>query len=88
MSMIKEGAEAAYRHIWEAEPTSKVQAELDSWTAHFAKHEGHYSFHKRTTHPDELTDGERVMILKDILRERVGQSAHRRDAYRGPAEPA
>lgn len=71
MNMIKAGSEAAYRNIWEAEPTSKVERELKSWQAHFARNEGHYSFHGSTAHPDELADGERVMVLKDILRSRA-----------------
>lgn len=71
MNMIKAGSEAAYRAKWETKTDKQIESERKSWRAHFKKHEGHYFFHGATANPSELTDGERVMILNDILRERA-----------------
>lgn len=70
MTTPKADAQTTYRALWESKPTKQIERELKSWQSHFAKHEGHYSFHGATAHPGEMTDGERVMVLKDILRER------------------
>lgn len=63
-----------YRAHWANKTTKQIQKELASWRAHMDKHEAHYKFHGRTAPPDEMTDGDCVRELRDVLRER-GESA-------------
>ena len=70
-SMARAGAEAAHRSHWEKKTTRQIEKEIESWQKHFRKHDGAYHWHGASlTAPGELSDGDRVRILKDILRER------------------
>jgi uncharacterized Zn ribbon protein len=62
--------EADYRRLWEGKTTKQIEKELKSWQRHFAKHEAAYKWHRNMTATGELSDGDRVRILKDILRGR------------------
>lgn len=67
MNMARAGAEAAFRICWEKRAPAQVEREIESMRRHMQKHAGHYAFHGRTAHPDELTDGDRLRILREIL---------------------
>lgn len=59
-----------YKALWSAKTTKQIEKELQSWQRHFAKHERAYSWHDQLTAPGQMSDGDRVNVLKDILRER------------------
>ena len=63
--MTKDEQEEKYRKIWNAKTSRQVQREINDWHKHMNKHNAGYNWH--LTNPDSLSDGDRVMILKEIL---------------------
>lgn len=62
--MSKQDRIEAYRKQWEAKTKRQVEKELDSYQRYLAKHRD--TFFQQSA-PDELTDGDRVFILKEVL---------------------
>lgn len=62
--MSKQDRIDAYRKQWEAKTKRQVEKELESYQRYLAKHRD--TFFKQSA-PDELTDGDRVFILKEVL---------------------
>lgn len=62
--MNKQDRIDAYRKQWEAKTKRQVEKELESYQLYLAKHRD--TFFKQSA-PDELTDGDRVFILKEVL---------------------
>ena len=63
--------EENYRSFWSKKTTSEIKKEIKSWRKYFNKHGESYSFHGGDmTPPNTLADGDKVMILKEILTER------------------
>ena len=60
-----------YRSFWESKTTSQIKKEIQSWQKYFNKHRQAYSFHgSDMTTPNTLADGDKIMILKEILKNR------------------
>lgn len=69
MSEFKEKKEVAYRSFWKNKTKKQIQSEIKSFQRFFEKNYRSYEWHgKYQQHPDELADGDRVRILKDIIR--------------------
>lgn len=62
--MSKQDQIDAYRKQWEAKTKRQVEKELESYQRYLAKHRD--TFFKQSA-PGELTDGDRVFILKEVL---------------------
>lgn len=62
--MSKQDRIEAYRKQWEAKTKRQVEKELESYQRYLAKHRD--TFFKQSA-PDEITDGDRVFILKEVL---------------------
>lgn len=62
--MTKQDRIEAYRKQWEAKTKRQVEKELESYQRYLAKHRD--TFFKQSA-PDELTDGDRVRVLKEII---------------------
>ena len=62
--MTKQDRIDTYRKTWEAKTKRQVEKELDSYQRYLAKHcDGHF----QQSAPDEMSDGDRVRILKEVL---------------------
>ncbi len=60
-----------YRSFWEKKTSSQIKQEIKSWQKYFDKHGQAYAFHgSDITPPNTLADGDKVLILKEILKER------------------
>ena len=53
-----------YKTLWESKGTRSVELELKSLRSMLGSHKDTF-FHE--SHPDELSDGDKVMALKDVL---------------------
>lgn len=53
-----------YRRVWENKSRKQVERELASYQRHLDKHKD--TFFQQSA-PGEMTDGDRVMVLKEIL---------------------
>ena len=53
-----------YKILWERNGIKSVERELKSLRAMLGKHKDSF-FHE--CHPDELSDGDKVMALKDVI---------------------
>lgn len=62
--MSKQDRIDAYRKQLEAKTKRQVEKELESYQRYLAKHRD--TFFQQSP-PDELTDGDRVFILKEVL---------------------
>lgn len=63
--------EENYRSFWSKKTTSQIKKEIKSWQRYFDKHGQAYSLHgANMTAPNTLADGSKIMILKEILKER------------------
>ena len=70
-AMKKALLENNYRSFWEKKTSSQIKKEIESWQKYFDKYGQSYSFHGGDmTPPNTLADGDKVLILKEILRER------------------
>lgn len=56
-----------YRGIWSRKTIKQIEKELDSYHKYLARHKD--SFFKECA-PDSLSDGNRIVILRDLLREK------------------
>lgn len=62
--MTKQARIDAYRKQWESKTKRQVEKELDSYHRYLAKHaDGHF----QQSAPDEMSDGDRVRTLKEVL---------------------
>lgn len=60
-----------YRSFWSKKTASQIKKEIKSWQRYFDKHGQAYSFHGGDiTPPNTLADGSKVLILKEILKEK------------------
>jgi len=60
--------ENKYRLYWEKKTASQIKKEIKSWEKYFNKHGQAYAFHGADiTPPNTLADGDKVLILKEIL---------------------
>lgn len=57
-----------YREIWSRKTIKQIEKELDSYRRYLARHKD--CFFKECA-PDSLSDGDRIVILKDLLREKL-----------------
>lgn len=58
----------AYRGQWQAKTKRQVERELESYQRYLAKHRD--TFFKQSP-PEELTDGDRIRILREVLSARA-----------------
>lgn len=66
-------AEARFTAIWENKTCGQLQKEILSWRKYMQKHNAAYNFHGNAmTAPGELSDGDRLCILRRILKEKGG----------------
>ena len=57
-----------YRSYWEKKTSSQIKQEIKSWQIYFNKHGQAYAFHgSDITAPNTLADGDKILILKEIL---------------------
>lgn len=56
-----------YRAAWELKTIKQIEKEIRSYRMYFEKHKDSF-FHE--CHPDSLSDGNRMIILKDLLRDK------------------
>lgn len=64
-------AEEIFKKCWESKTTKQIQKEIESWRKRIDKHGQAYAWHgANMTPPNHLADGDKVMILKEILNER------------------
>jgi len=60
--------EERYREIWEQKTNKQIEKEIKSWHTYMSKHNSAYEWHgKNITPPGELADGDKLLILKEIL---------------------
>lgn len=63
--MTKQQRIEQYRDKWQKKTYRQVEKELDSYHRYLSKHsDGHF----QEAAPDEMSDGDRVMVLKEVLR--------------------
>lgn len=55
-----------FKSMWSVKPISKIKKELDSYQKRFSKHQDTF-FHQGP--PEELSDGDRVIALKELINE-------------------
>lgn len=68
MQDAKELKEKAFRDIWGARTVKQIEGEIKSWQRYMEKNLQSYVWHgKSSTPPDELPDGDKVRILREIL---------------------
>ena len=60
--------EEIFRKCWESKTAKQIQKEIESWRKRIDKHGQAYAWHGAgMTPPNHLADGDKVMILKEIL---------------------
>lgn len=60
--------EVFFREKWSKKSAKIIKKEIDSYQRYFEKNIQSYEWHGRyQQHPDELSDGDRIRILKEIL---------------------
>lgn len=60
-----------YRSFWQKKTSSQIKQEIKSWQRYFDKHGQAYNLHgSDMTAPNTLADGDKVLILREILNER------------------
>lgn len=64
----KDKQAAIYRTRWEAKTLHQCKKELESWHKHMDKHSAGY--HWADDSRDQLNDADRVLILKEIIRDK------------------
>lgn len=60
----------AYLGAWNTKTTKALEKELASMHKHVQKHSAHYAWHGVNVPPGGLADGDKILILTEILRER------------------
>ena len=60
-----------YRALWLPKTTKQIQKEIKSWRSYMQKHNAAYNLHgSDMTPPDNLSDGDKLSILRDMLQDR------------------
>jgi hypothetical protein len=60
-----------YRSFWSKKTASQIKKEIKSWQRYFDKHSKSYGLHgSDMTPPNTLADGDKVLILREILNEK------------------
>lgn len=59
-----------YLAAWNAKTTKQVEKELTSMRKYVQKHSAHYSWHGANVPPGGIADGDKILILSEILRDR------------------
>lgn len=63
-----DAAEAKFKSIWSRKTIKQIEKELKSWRSYMDSHGQSYTFHGRDMTPlNCLSDGDKVLILKEIL---------------------
>lgn len=63
--------EEKYRNYWAQKTDKQVQKECQSMRNYIGKHGSAYEWHgKRMTPPDSLSDGSKLLVLREILQDR------------------
>jgi len=60
-----------YREIWSRKTIKQIEKEIESFRRYFARHKDCF-FHECA--PDSLSDGNQMVILKDILAEKLNEA--------------
>lgn len=68
-----------YVAAWNAKTTKAVEKELTSMHRYVQKHSAHYAWHGANVPPGGLADGDKILILTEILRSREVSKAPHRD---------
>lgn len=64
--------EEIYRAAWENKTAKQIEKEILSWRKYMDKHGAAYAWHgSGMTPPGSLADGDKISILKDILKEKI-----------------
>lgn len=62
-------AEDRYRAHWSAKTSKQIQRELDSMRKYVQRNSSSYAWHgANSSAPGEITDGDKINALRDILR--------------------
>lgn len=59
-----------YKDKWSRKKTGAIQKELAYWRRVKPQHECSYHLNAHDRNPDELSEGDRICILRDLLSER------------------
>ena len=60
-----------YKKHWIMKTTKQIKKESESWHKYMNKHSSSYHWHGgQNTPPGELADGDKLGVLREILRER------------------
>lgn len=62
-----------YLRAWNAKTTKQVGRELASMRRYVQRNSSHYSWHGANVPPGGIADGDKVLILCEILKEREGE---------------
>lgn len=56
-----------YKELWIKKTKRQVEKEIESMRKYIQKHASSYAFHGNQTNPEEMTDGQRLSALKEVL---------------------
>ena len=62
--------ETRYLRNWNSKTTKQVERELASMRKYVQKHSAHYAWHGANVPPGGIADGDKILILIEILRDR------------------
>ena len=65
-----------YLEHWNAKTTKQIEKELASMRKYVQRNSKHYSFHGANVPPGGIADGDKILILSEILRARTDLPAH------------
>lgn len=68
--LCENSAWVAYLEAWNQKTTKQVERELASMRRYVQKHSAHYSWHGANVSPGGIADGDKILILSEILRDR------------------
>lgn len=71
MTAVMGAAEFAYLAAWNSKTTKAVEKELASMRRYVQKHSAHYAWHGANVPPGGIADGDKILILSEILRDRA-----------------
>lgn len=60
-----------FQDIWSTKTIKQVAKEIESLRKYMQKNDAHYVLHGKSHAPDEMSDGERLCTLLDILEEKT-----------------
>jgi len=68
---IYQSRRRSYHDYWNARPTAQIKKELASWRKYIDSHSGAYDWHGKGITPSGcLADGDKVEILRNLLKDR------------------